>query len=451
MALWISIHFPQLRTAEPPFPGTLTGTSHSRIPDRVIAAMFSYTPRLAPLGSASLLLDVEASLRLFKGPRKLYQNIQVTLRQVCPWHQTVVSLAPTALGAWILARQSQQRRRRYLQPASLGRGLHAIPVCWLPAACPHLDWLHSLGATTLGELLSLPRAGLLQRTRPELGHQLDALAGKADIPLQWYPEPDVFHARIDFDAPLSTHAQILQGMHPLLQQLGHWLQLRQLAAVGFTVQLHHRSTEQGPTFTSIPVRLSVPAWQVTDFQPLLAEILHHHALPDDVMALALVQLQTRKQPAQSDTLFPDAHVVQRQEQQLLGLLGARLGAQHILQPQVHACHVPERASQWSAYQPGSPSVSASSGGSSGPLPQRRPFWMLDPALRLRTHQSQPVYNNQVLRLVDGPERMESGWWLYGHTLQRDYFIAQDQGGRHYWVYQERGSDHLAWFLQGLFA
>jgi protein ImuB len=56
-----------------------------------------------------------------------------------------------------------------------------------------------------------------------------------------------------------------------------------------------------------------------------------------------------------------------------------------------------------------------------------------------------------LRLLQGPERIESGWWD-GRQVQRDYYVAALPDGTRLWVYRDR-SDAAAtprWFVHGLF-
>jgi protein ImuB len=54
-----------------------------------------------------------------------------------------------------------------------------------------------------------------------------------------------------------------------------------------------------------------------------------------------------------------------------------------------------------------------------------------------------------LKLVAGPERIESGWWD-GDELARDYFVAQTPEHGLVWIYRARGAAG-GWFLHGLFA
>jgi protein ImuB len=55
----------------------------------------------------------------------------------------------------------------------------------------------------------------------------------------------------------------------------------------------------------------------------------------------------------------------------------------------------------------------------------------------------------ALKLVAGPERIESGWWD-GDDVARDYFVAQTPEQALVWIYRARGAGG-GWFLHGLFA
>ena len=54
-----------------------------------------------------------------------------------------------------------------------------------------------------------------------------------------------------------------------------------------------------------------------------------------------------------------------------------------------------------------------------------------------------------LKLLAGPERIESGWWD-GEDMARDYFIARTADAALLWVYRER-SPAGAWYLHGIFS
>jgi protein ImuB len=78
----------------------------------------------------------------------------------------------------------------------------------------------------------------------------------------------------------------------------------------------------------------------------------------------------------------------------------------------------------------------------------RPFWLLPAPQPLAEVDAVP-HHGGPLRLLAGPERIESGWWD-GADVARDYFVAQAPDRSLVWVYRERRSPG-GWFLHGLFA
>ena len=82
----------------------------------------------------------------------------------------------------------------------------------------------------------------------------------------------------------------------------------------------------------------------------------------------------------------------------------------------------------------------------------RPVWLLAEPEPLRERQNQPLLGGRELQLLSGPERIEAGWWDAG-LAERDYFIAQADGGALVWVYRQRlpvAAGEVGWFLQGRF-
>ncbi|WP_454744138.1 Y-family DNA polymerase [Cupriavidus necator] len=69
---------------------------------RAATALLQFSPNVVEAEEACVLVDVSASLRLFGGIRKLVRHVRATARAlgVTP----VTGCAPTAQGAWLLAR-----------------------------------------------------------------------------------------------------------------------------------------------------------------------------------------------------------------------------------------------------------------------------------------------------------------------------------------------------------
>jgi protein ImuB len=81
----------------------------------------------------------------------------------------------------------------------------------------------------------------------------------------------------------------------------------------------------------------------------------------------------------------------------------------------------------------------------------RPFWLLAQPESLAEIAGRP-HRRGPLRLLAGPERIESGWWDQQEgvgDVRRDYFIALTQDERWAWVFRELKSPG-GWFLHGWF-
>ena len=121
-------------------------------------------------------------------------------------------------------------------------------------------------------------------------------------------------------------------------------------------------------------------------------------------------------------------------------LQARIGEQGVGGLCARADHRPERA--WRGTRPGRSAEPASADVPGGV----RPAWLLPRPQPLRVEQGRPCYQGR-LDLLQGPERIESGWWD-GVDVQRDYYVAADASGRRLWIFREPAGD---WYLHGVFA
>jgi protein ImuB len=80
---------------------------------------------------------------------------------------------------------------------------------------------------------------------------------------------------------------------------------------------------------------------------------------------------------------------------------------------------------------------------------RRPFWLLKRPIVLR---------DPSVRILAGPERIESGWWD-ARDQRRDYYVVQTSRGQRAWVFVEAGTPPprgpgtglAPWTLHGWFA
>jgi protein ImuB len=403
----------------------------------VAMAMLQYTPQVAQGEEDTLLMDVGASLRLFGGVRALCRRIRASLRALGFTAQ--LSTAPTARGAWLLARY---RNARVLRMPSLERRLARLPVALLPPARPYQAWLEGIGCTRIGELQRLPRPGLQRRCGKALLEMLDAAHGMAPEMFEWIEAPASFRACLELFDRIEQADLLLAGAHRLLLQMTGWLCAHQMAVQRIVLQLEHERGKVACPPTVLEIVLADPTWREDHLVRLLKERLAKTELDAPVIGLVLEAPQLQPMEPPSETLFPDPGGSAEDQHKLFELLAARLGPENVLQAVPLADYRPEQANRWlPLHEKAKPQLPPDAGS----LP--RPAWLLARPVALLMRDNRPFYGSP-LKIVSNPERIEAGWW--SESQARDYFIAEGLDHAHYWIFRERLGAEVKWFLHGLF-
>lgn len=432
----------------------------------VAHAALAFTPAVTLEGPCTVLLEVQASLRLFGGAQALCRRL---LQALAPLgHRVQWAAAPTALGAALLARMGlppgDALGPQATDPTALQALLDPAPAHWLaapgspPAELARLqEGLQAMGLQTLGALRRQPRSGIARRFGTALLERLDRATGRRPDPRCWVEAPEHFEARLELQARAELSAQLLPAAALLLAQLLAWAQARHGRVAAFTLQMahepRHREGETVPPFTALHLALAEPALDAAHLQTLLRERLERLVLPAPSLQLCLQCRHLVQAAAPQGDLFPGAAGSHSGLARLLERLRARLGDEQVLSLQPVQDHRPECASRLQPLQ-GLPAGQAAlpAAGQPPALPLHRPAWLLPRPLPLAEREGLPWFQGRPLQLLSGPERIETGWWD-GAAVARDYFTAQAADGALVWIWRGRlqQGEAAGWFLQGLFA
>ena len=332
----------------------------------------AYSPSVYQHANATLLIDVTYSLRLFGGIRLIVQGLRQQLKRLKL--QVQCSVAPTAIGAWLLAQaaqhstqysvqrliqQSAQRSTQYSAQystqyspryacgqATLERLIDWLPCTMLPSAQPHLVWLKAIGCETLGGLRALPRNGLQRRVGTALLTELEQAYKQTVWRQAPYLAPEQFIEQLDLLDRLEHTEALASFAERLALRLCTWLAAKQYALRSATLELHHERGRHACPPTILELAFGEPVWLMVQLMPLLRERLSRQSLVGPVVALTLRSQALAAQSARSATLFPDPLHAPADYRRLLDLLCARLGAEQVLQPAPLADHRPEIANNW---------------------------------------------------------------------------------------------------------
>ena len=411
-----------------------------------------FTPRVAviePLSeSPAVVMEVEASVRLFGGKRKLVERVRdecadLGVRQL--------SWASTSLAAVAVARSGASNG--FAKP--LEQVLDGLPLDTLTCVAPHHATLARLGCKTLGQVRALPRGGMSRRFDAELLGALDQAYGLRPEAHSWIELPDSFHQKLELMARVEMAPALLFGARRLLMQMSGWLAARHSGVTAFTLRWCHdamrsKSAGDGGEMT---VRTARPTRDIEHLTRLLAEHLGKVQLLAPVGDLELLALDVQMLEDKGLTLFPEPQQAGESLALVLERIAARLGPDKVLRPVVTEDHRVEWMSHW---QP-APETRPRKLNRIVDIPQ--PTFVLPEPLRLALRGERPLYQG-VLQLLAGPHRVEGGWW--DRTMQagaqstrnvaRDYWVALSEHAGVLWVFQTRlADDETAWFLHGTFA
>lgn len=453
-----------------------------------------FSPRVCVVEEA-VLLEVADSLRLFGGRRALLHRLRTTLPSV---GGSGLAAAPTALAALALLRtlppvtplepadaQMDQARAdtapgSIAGPGTRGRAqgpaastaaaplpalacathhlqatLDALPLVHLSAAREHLPLLARLGCNTWGQLRALPRDGLARRFGAALLEALDRAYGQRPDAWTWIALPETFSARLEFTGRVEVAEGLLFGARRLLAQLATWLQARQRGVLALSLHWEHDLVRRGELRNGqLSLRTGAATRDMRHLARLLGEHLARTPLPAPVQAIRLDATETETFQADNSSLLPEDRKEGESPQQLIERLSARLGADRVLRGRLLADHRPQHMQTW--FPASMPVAQARTPA----LPRHlclHPPWLLPAPLRLDMQGERPCYQGP-LRMLAGPERLETGWWSFAPTADtegeelalRDYYVARSPNAGLLWVYRRRGAGEPAWFLHGIY-
>lgn len=429
-----------------PFPSKSTLPLNDHLQGLATWAL-QFTPRVALLEEA-VVMDVEASTRLFGGKRALRDRV---VQESPDLGVAAVAWAPTSLAALALARAGKENGVR----RPIAELLDPLPMEMLSAVTPHLTTLLQLGCKTLGDIRALPRGGVSRRFDKELLSALDQAYGLRPEAHTWVKVPDTFKARLELMSRVELAPALLFGARRLLVQMCGWLAARHAGITSFVLRWTHdtmraKSAGQGG---ELIVRTAAAMRDVEHLCRLLAENLAKVELLAPAGELELEALDVHMLEEKSKSLFPDPIRNGESLSLVLERVAARLGPERVLRPVLLEDHRPEWMQMWQRAPEALPKKRARR----QRFPQ--PTFVLPEPLRLAMRGNRPMYQGP-LQLLAGPHRVEGGWWHrvkdseteQSRNVVRDYWVALSEHCGVLWVYQERlAKDETAWYLHGSFA
>jgi protein ImuB len=383
----------------------------------------------------ALLLEIKGSVKLFGSLERLHADMAACWRRLTL--PVLTATAPSTLAALWLARAGDPSQ---IEDAAMLPGqLAKVSIACTAWDIEQLQTLRAMGVTRLGELLRLPRAGLARRLKPARVRDLDIALARSFAPRRTFVPRERFSERCDFETEIEHVAYLEKALEPVIERCAQFLRRHQAGVQALELRLKHR---EGPA-TRVPLGLASITSERRRLGSVLCQKLARLTLKAPVRSMTLISGPLRGLSASSLDAFAGGSTGAARDSapQLVERLRARLGEEAVY----GVCLIPEHRPEAAWRRVHELHLNAAPGVSEGVMERGmpRPLWLLD--------EPSPLPPPEILQ---GPERIESGWWD-GKGVARDYYIARQSPnarqspGARLWVFQERQSKR--WYVHGVFA
>jgi protein ImuB len=383
-----------------------------------------FTPRVS-VAETGLLLEIGGCQRLFGGLDALRQRVWqgLAIQELA----ARVAVAATPQAALWLAEGGRDQECECSD-------LDALSIADLTWPAGTVARLTRFGLRTLGEVRRLPSAALGRRIGKEALALIGRAYGELPDPRRDFVFPPRFDQTVEMPVPVDNSAALVFAAHRLTAALAGWLHAGQNGLRECRLDLRHRQTS-----TELVLRFADATRDGDRLGRVMRERLERLSLTAPVEALRLVAETVEPLAGGNGDLFDDAGG-RESLAALVERLRARLGEERVFGVAPVADHRPECATRH-----------VFPGTRADIVAPPRPFWLLARPEPLAEVRGRP-YRRGVMRLLAGPERIESGWWDQEEgagDLRRDYFVALTADVGWAWVFRELRPPG-GWFLHGWF-
>jgi protein ImuB len=437
-----------------------------------LAAIADWCRRFTPLAALDppdgVMLDISGAAHLFGGEVKLLVDVETRL--AVQGFAALAGLGPTPEAAWALARFGKERRLLSdCTEQDIARRLCALPLAALRLDEKILAELRQAGLRRIDDIVLRPRAPFAARFGSFLFEKLDAMLGRAKIPISPRFEAPAYLAERRFAEPISRRESVEATIFALAQDLARLLARHGKGARRLDVSLFgvDGTVKHLIAGTSRPLR--DPKTIARLFREKIEAACANRDEDDpldagfgfDVLRLSALAVE-RQDEEQANWLAPaeDDDLAD-----LIDRLGARLGLRRVTRLSLVDTHWPEfavaavPASSTQTQTRPAPHPNPASGER-----ELRPIRLLqhpEPIEAIASVPDGPPVKFRWRRVlheiaaIEGPERIAPEWWKKEVALTRDYFCAEDSEGRRFWLFREglyeRETARRRWFMHGLFA
>jgi protein ImuB len=396
---------------------------------------------------SSLLGHVDGCTHLWKDEYRFLQQVDGYWRDRS--YRTQIALACSVGAAWAL---SHTLNFSVVPAGEEESAVWGLPVAALRLPSAVLEQLHALGLWTIGDVLKLPREGLVSRFGAVLPRRLDQLFGLRPESFVCERLQEPLSTFREWEAPIDDRLALVQLCRQMLREL---LSMADRHGLGIQELEGEIRTEAGPI--AIAMRLVEPTRDEGHLGQLLELQLERQSWSGGVLAVRWTAHRLGRPEEVQGSWFGDDPEPERSRtfNALVDRLSSRLAAEAVLRVEL----LPDAQPEYTDRPVPCTNLGPTKAEAFAIPPEQsrgRPLRLLGlpqpidvipmggggpPIHMVWLGQNYPVARSW------GPERIATGWWR-AQDVQRDYYRAEWSQGTHVWVYRELRTGR--WYLHGFF-
>jgi len=415
--------------------------------NKLCLSCIKYTPITTVDAPNGLILDVSGCAHLWGGEEAYLRDILNKLKGLD--YHVRAAMADTIGTAWGVCRYG--KLKAIIKSGEQAEALMTLPPPALRIEPDVVERLNKLGLYQISSFMNMQRSALRRRFGEQLLLRLDQALGNKEefiepaIPIEPYSE------RLPCLEPIQTATGIEIALQRLLktfcerlQKEGKGLRVASLKCYRIDGKIEQVSISTNHPSKNVEHLFKLFELKICTIEP---------ALGIELFILEASKVEDIS-PLQKTLWTSNSNLESKELSEFLDRIGSKFGNNiiHRYLPDEH--HLPERSIKLVGSLKEKPAI-----------PWRddkpRPIQLLHEPQAIEVTAPIPDYPPMNFRYkgklhkikkADGPERVESEWWLK-EELHRDYYTVEDEEGKRYWLFRlgHYGNKNPSWFIHGFFA
>ena len=378
-----------------------------------------------------LLLEIGGSIKLFKSATRIINKIKYGLKGM--GFEATIAVAPTPLGAQYFTECGIEAQ--ITNQKDLSSALERLPISVLEDCPKSVSLMSEMGIHYIRDLNNIPKVGIIRRFGMALIRNLEKAYGHMPDPQETFKPKECFQSQINLPYFIKETENLLILIQEPLLQMYEYLLARNIGLIKLAIIVKSENKEE----TTIIISLTQPTRDIKHINYLIKERLRQIQISEPFDTFSLKVIEESSLPSVTKPILSPKSPFKDEKNQIIETLRTRLGHDALYSLRPHADFRPEMA--WHQTEPGDNSYISSARA-------YRPFWLLAKPRIIKKRNGIPWIKSELL-IIDGPEKIESGWWD-NKDIRRDYFIATNSRGSQFWIYRECEKPET-WFLHGIFS